>query len=606
MKRALIAIGCNHYDQDGLDDLAGAEFDAKRIYDQLIQVNVGNYDLTASRLLLSPTLDELRGALTDVLFEQGKLDTLTVYFAGHGLVNSVGFYMCLRDTRLGQFSGTAFGLGQLLSQIAEAQPTQTNIVIDACCSGGLTADLGVVPKSVSSGDAGSPAVTLLAMAARDQSAIEEGAGGVGTNALLDCITGRAFVQEATSALNLTEISHVVADRLPKEAGQNPTVTSLNVQQRSIFCRNPHYQASANSAFTKWDPRAFLDAIDPILASHSDSPSDLIANVERLSDGLITRAKGLSDRFREPEVLAVCVGALLPFCGAYPAVQNHVMHLMRKISNTVRNRLEELVGDTKANRYTLLSRSGDLGNLYAIPLRITKILGWIGACYHIDKMLGQEESFPVRRYAELMDHLIAEYPLSVSIMSDTQGPYVALALSAAHELGLQSQAETILSLLFSSVLRAKGMIADAHIEPKKLLTYLVCRLLGDFSNNLSLVARPSETITVLLRCASMLGMNDVFDDALQDLDHINLNAYITDDYGGYSKRYVEGGENASFVIGHGIWRVSDLDRAWPEEAGQRPANLSIQGGAVISSLIFPDRVPWFVVPPVVQKSETSNN
>jgi hypothetical protein len=602
VKRVLIAIGCNNYDRDGLDDLAGAEFDAKRVYDQLIQLNVGNYDPIGSRLFLSPTLDELRGALNGVLFEQGKLDTLTVYFAGHGLVNSVGFYMCLRDTRLGQFSTSAFGLGVLLSQIAEAQPAQTNIIIDACCSGGLTADLGIVPKSVSSGDAGSPAVTLLAMAARDQSAIEEDAGGVGTNALLDCITGRAFVQEATSALNLTEIGHVVADRLPKHGGQSPTVTSLNVHQRSIFCRNPHYQASGSNAFSKWDPRTFLDVIDPILVSHADSPADLIANVERLTDGLLTRAKGLLDRFREPEVLAVCIGALLPFCGAYPLVQKHVMHLLQKISDIVRNRLDELTEDTKANKYVLLCRFGGMGDLYAIPLRITKIIGWIGACYHIDKVLGREDSFPIKQYTELMDHLIADYPLSISIMSDTQGPYIALALSAAHELGLQSQAEDILSLLFRSVLRTKGVIADSHIEPKLLLNYLICRSLEDFSNDLSLVARPSETITVLLRCASVLGMNDVFDDALQDLDHIALNAYITDDYGGYSKRYVEGGENASFVIGHGIWRVSDLDAAWPEEAAQRPANLSIQGGAIISSLIFPDRVPWFVLAPSVRKSE----
>ena len=183
MHRALLAIGCNVYDYGR--SLDGAELDAQRIFGELIKQDVGNYDASVSKLLLSPTLAEVNEALRCILFDNGKLDTLTIFFAGHGTINSIGFYMALRDTRSAQLSTTGLWFSSLVSMIADAAPAQTNIIIDACFSGGLGADLTVFARPQTFGDVGSPAVALLAMSARDQTAGELADGGLGTNALLD-------------------------------------------------------------------------------------------------------------------------------------------------------------------------------------------------------------------------------------------------------------------------------------------------------------------------------------------------------------------------------------------------------------------------------------
>ena len=63
--RALLAIGCNEY--DGALKLNGAEVDATRIFDALVRPDTGWYDGARSRLLLSPTLDIVRAALSRAL-----------------------------------------------------------------------------------------------------------------------------------------------------------------------------------------------------------------------------------------------------------------------------------------------------------------------------------------------------------------------------------------------------------------------------------------------------------------------------------------------------------------------------------------------------------
>ena len=142
--RVILAIGCNEYD-DALQ-LNGAEADATRIFEALVRPDTGWYDGTRSRLLLSPTLDMVRAALRDMLFKPPAVETFTFYFAGHGGVNAGSFYMWLRDTTVTGQSASALALADLFRNVNEASPRQTNIIIDACESGGLIEDLGVLLK----------------------------------------------------------------------------------------------------------------------------------------------------------------------------------------------------------------------------------------------------------------------------------------------------------------------------------------------------------------------------------------------------------------------------------------------------------------------------
>lgn len=219
--RAILAIGCNVYDH--LKTLTCAEADAIGIFEALIKPDVGDYDAPRSRLLLSPTLQTVREALTTMLFGADRLDTLTITFAGHGAVSSGSFYMALRNSHLQGLSATALSLAEILRMIAEAAPMQTNLIIDACQSGGLISDLHVILKSEVMGKFGTLGVTLLATAASNEEAHEEGGHGIGTAALLECIRGDIVLQDHNPALDLVEIGKVVSERVSTAGAQTPVV-----------------------------------------------------------------------------------------------------------------------------------------------------------------------------------------------------------------------------------------------------------------------------------------------------------------------------------------------------------------------------------------------
>jgi hypothetical protein len=135
--------------------------------------------------------------------------------------------MWLKDTMKTAQSVSALALADLFRGINEAAPRQTNIIIDACESGGLVEDLGVLLKPELLGDVGTPALTLVATSGRNQSANETASGGLGTNALLDCIEGRELVNDTFGALDLIDIGRRVAANLQSK-GQNPVVWGLNL------------------------------------------------------------------------------------------------------------------------------------------------------------------------------------------------------------------------------------------------------------------------------------------------------------------------------------------------------------------------------------------
>jgi hypothetical protein len=116
----------------------------------------------------------------------------------------------------------------------------------------------------------------------------------------------------------------------------------------------------------------------------------------------------------------------------------------------------------------------------------------------------------------------------------------------------------------------------------------------------LIARPSITSTVVLKAASMFSLEDVFDHDLWTLDGIQLGAYIAEDMKLFGMETMEGGENAMYQIGLDIFKVGELEAAWPANARVRPASPIVTASTISASLLFPDRIPWFVLEPTQQK------
>jgi len=615
--RALIAIGCDAYEH--LKALTGAEADASSIYSLLMKPEVGDYDHARSTLLLSPTLQQIRDTLTATLFRSEGLDALSFVFAGHGAVSGGSFYMAARDARIHALSATAFPLADLLRMIAEAAPRQTYMFIDACQAGGLISDLNVILKSEVMGDFGTPGVTLVATAASNQDAIETNGHGIGTAALLDCIDGSIFLQDTNPALDLVEIGRAVSDRVAAAGSQTPVVWGLNLYGPSSFCRNPHASkgndplrsvlvgwpdsetaATISSGLrrlwqpyvtlsTEWNAREFLNRVAPLFATVSRDSSALIDFARRITEACAAQGRESRDTFRETEIRATCAVALLPYSDRNE-VADYLSMACADISALAEEALGRVIEGVTGYPFALVT--GGMSDLYHLPVRLSKLLGWAGYAAHTNLRFGRDQAGVAQTIASLVASIDETYSLSVVSMSDCQAPYVLTFLTAAAELRLHEDGERILGHLFASAVSCGGRIARADLDPARTLSYLLARASSE-SPSAETVAQPTELLIVLLRASRLFGLSEELDTALADLDHLALNAYLPDDYREFGAEMISGGRNAVFQIGHDVWSVEDIEAAWPEFPA--PRNEGVLMTSILSSLLFPDRTPWFLLP-----------
>lgn len=616
--RCLLCVGCNDYEH--LNSLTGAERDATRVFNTLLRPDVGGYDTEKSLLLLSPSIAELREAIAEILFKNGSIDTFTFFFAGHGGVRAGSFYMCVRDSHPDALSVSAQSLSDLFRIIGEVGPVQSNLIIDACQAGGLVVDLGVLLKPDVIGDAGSPSITLVATSAQDETAEETTEGGLGTNAILDCIEGRDFVNDSSAMLDLTEIGRQISIRL-RDTKQSPVVWGLNLSGSPRFCRNLGFTADPSrpvrelihswpqvehnavkkhfeelwktyvSLNTDWDPRKFATSISKTIGPLADCPGELGGAIERIAIAMQVRAEQSDDPFRPVEVCATLAVCLLPYLKD-EGVQHSAQRLISICSTALIAAADQLLSDLESDRFALLeSQGGGLSDLYFLPIKISKLLGWLAAVGHTSRILRTVNPDATRVFARTIRHVFDTYSGSIQTMSETQAPCWALVLAQLIQDGLKEEAEELIGFLFYSLMSCHGQLASRSIPSEETLSYLIARQTKNFDDIQDSVARPIETLTVIMIAGVILDLMDVFDESLWKIDGLSFYAFLATKYSEFGFDVIEDGQNLVWTIGHDVFRVSDFVHTWPVNTSQ-PESSEEAVLTIFSSLLFPDRVAWF--------------
>lgn len=246
-----------------------------------------------------------------------------------------------------------------------------------------------------------------------------------------------------------------------------------------------------------------------------------------------------------------------------------------------------------DRYSFALVTGGMGDLFNLPIRIAKLIGWAGFAMHVQLDGGGPPQGAEKMLAGLITRIFDTYPLSLVAMSDAQAPYTLTALTAAARAGLLEEGERILGYLFSSSVHCGGRVARADIEPSKILGFLLARTTPAARLSIDMVAQPTELVLALIRASRLFGLVDEVDTSLSQLDHLALNAYLADDFRSFGDEMISGGINAVFHIGHDVWSLGDIETAWPLQPS--PNHQGIRWTAVLASLLFPDRTPWFLLP-----------
>ncbi len=636
MSRIFLGISSSSYeDGEHLPLLEGTIADGRNIEQALLNNSLGDYDANLSRLLVSPTLLELRNTIKEILFREDKIDCFTLYFAGHGISHMGTYYLCVCDTFTDKLSATALPLNDIFNVINETQPLQTNIIIDACEAGGLVGDLASLIKPEVFGNANSPSVSLFGSCMRDEGAEEDkDVGGVATQKLLKYLTGEASIDTRWPFLDLVQIGRSVSvDLKNQNYEQTPVVWGLSLTGISTFSKNPHYHSAASTASATINMHTLvssdLDLIhgerEKIWLQYIKIPEtgvtltlvkSLVSTVNGLKEKgmipakigsfLLGTAEGLSmrvserqDVFSEIEVLASCCAAFLPIIEE-PDVEQSFLVLLNKILQNSAGAFEKLEADLMEDSALLGSCSG-LNDLYCLPIRISKILGWMALIKKIQSDLGASEILPDDRTATILEKITSNYTLSFVCVSDEQAPYLMLF---SQMRGIAEQNETFLFPMrcyLNDFIERKGKVAVSNISGKDVLNYLIGRRNNNYSGITDILAQPSELLSVLLNAAACASMDGEIDPYMQKIDHLPFNIFLAEDVSTFSEARIENGTNITMTIGSeagaGVFTLDDFRQNFANICSPRIQSLRNDKkpetiiAVALASFMIPDRVPW---------------
>jgi hypothetical protein len=93
--RVLLSVGCDDYSH--ATKLNGAVRDAESVFSALVGDQEHQYDSANSKVLISPSAEEFRKTLSDILYSKPSVTVFTLFFAGHAAVFDETLYLALKD-----------------------------------------------------------------------------------------------------------------------------------------------------------------------------------------------------------------------------------------------------------------------------------------------------------------------------------------------------------------------------------------------------------------------------------------------------------------------------------------------------------------------------
>ncbi|VVN40050.1 hypothetical protein PS662_05406 [Pseudomonas fluorescens] len=627
-KRVLLSIGCNEY--LSLGKLTGAEVDAKKIHSELTASTLSCIKPEHSLLVLSPSLNDIRATLENLQDRFEEIESLTIFFAGHGGVVNGTYYLCLCDTRNDRMSTTGLALSHLFEFINEIKAAHCNLIIDACEAGGMISDMGTLLKPEVIGKARSCGVSIFVSSASDQAASEDNAGGWGTNAILRILRGEIDTGSRAPFLDLLDIGRAAAQYVAvTSAGkQLPSVWGMNLYGPMPVFGNPHAVDRTPNSLLQITGISPTSAAGVVIGNRSSEllglmfapaseltpeklyekmfqsmehlekiPGAAATFIESVWRSLEDSVRKQANSFAHIEFTATCISLLLPSVPRDLTSAVCVRNLAKDLFVELHDVLVSVLAALETNPKSLC-RHG-IPDLFYLPQRITRILGWIGAALYIAKQYSLEIAEIKELGVKFSQYISDHYAASATGMSESETPFLAAFLLTANENGDTEICEQIISSLYNALIENDGALARADLPPSNVLGYLRARACNDLETQRESSSHPSESLAFVLLMGEVLSLQNLINYNLELLDHSHLHVFIPNDHTQFSLPCIENGLNHVFQIGHGVWEVKDLVSRWrtsclPQLALDVSLKLpEVKIGALCSAFLFPNKIPWFL-------------
>ena len=626
----LISIGCDRY--DSVAPLQSAELDAANIFSALTSGPAALYDPEYSLLLRSPSRLEIDMSLRSMLQHQKGVNAFAIYFAGHGAICDGTLYLCPADTAIDAMSVSTINISHILRAVCELRPRHAYVILDACFSGGAALDLGSILRSDILERLPSFGLSILTSAHMSRTAGETPTGGLFTRELLKALTGTLEINDNQPALGLGEIVRKL--KLSQELKeQAPNFWDLNLSGADTFCRNPivksinstqttfgklrysYQHASISDGLAKelWQKYLDLPKIDletlpslfrRVVGEHSQDPSTIEQTSSAIAQSFASALEAAEDTFAPVLARAAMVQALLSH-HHIPETQSALASQIKSVCDAAACALTKLDKKLKSERFHLIG-GGGIADLYFLPLRLTKILGWIGFLMSASAVR-KSRPHSLAALRRLTRNLLQRYGNSIVAVSDEQAPYLLLFLAQCKAFGWVEEAEEVIGRIYNDFNSHFGRVLIHEATASHIVDYLLLKGGNPIESNASYIQNPTELFSVILIGATLFDLDEAIDESLIQLDHTAFSFYVPDCYRDFWQERMQGGlvsvlqlGHAS-MLGHGVWSIRDMHRIWRHHIA--PSVNAARSGcsdtellaAALMSLVMPDRLAWFAVP-----------
>lgn len=618
---ACIAIGIQLYEDESLAPLHGAKVDADRVYNAFLNSEIFDCDDEFSSLHHNITRHEAREIIANAAYNT-EIDTLSIYFAGHGGSNSAGYFLCCKDCDPKKLAYSALSLTDIFSILSSSPMKHVNLIIDACNAGGLAQDLSAISNNPQIGAAAGISISIIALSSRDESSFENAEGGFGTTAFLNIIEGVDDNYSNKKYLSLADVAQAVDIRHP---AQSSSFWTINLSGAPRFCKNVFAEAhrkaelfslptisgktsktiSTETIETIWktyldivssfDARAFQTILEGILEeTHNDE--DAASLLVGLFESFRERSRHNKDSFTP----VICCSVFLFLVNGLKDRDIEKEYILNVLLDELKNTLGTLNSAMQNDEFFLVRDGDSYSSFFTLPQRICQIAAWAILATYLDQSLNDECEQSRECCHGILENLKKHYSDSFDLMSESQAPAILIISTLSQYCDKEEWADEYLATLYFSLFYNNQKIAKVDINTDVVFEFLRHRLLDEKPNYEKFCARPSEVILALISHYWSLNNLETIRYDFEDLDQVNVNAYIPNDYAHFSEERIHEGTNLGFRIGFDIFTAQDLKEFIERYLLENIANATEESDekelriAIISSLIYPDRLPWFLL------------
>jgi hypothetical protein len=139
-RRALV-VGVNAYQDQAIPSLSGAVNDAKELRQRLVEF--GDFQIPNEHFLLDEmaTADNVRQALSDLLWRAEEADVVLIYFSGHGLTDKYdNAFIAPHDVRRASPLVRGIRMRDIRELMLAAKNKQSILLLLDCCYSGVAAE----------------------------------------------------------------------------------------------------------------------------------------------------------------------------------------------------------------------------------------------------------------------------------------------------------------------------------------------------------------------------------------------------------------------------------------------------------------------------------